>query len=392
MSEFTPLREAVDALASRSPSPEFGELRQRAIRRGRRRITLVTVAAAAAVATALGITAVVTNGQQGRDGLGPAGQGTPTSSVDPDWPLERIRAEGIVEEEYFTASGIAVRLWGRCDESLPGPDNPEEEIESVCAPGMDPPIRRAHSHLALEVTQNGRFALFSTYGDWAAGVVAAYGDDAVLYSDSDYESDVQDLRTDRYRLLRADGSEMQLKPRMDSPVPAVPGPDVVVLHLDRGAAVGTNHPFVIDEDAGTLRPLGTYDSAEYRAQVERELGAWYPETGLSWGPNTDQSLWFVYHDCTVHWGSGEYYGDGGTFERHQLDCAAGFDSTWGEDDFTYLTDDMFPAGWLQPGRMAAIENSDGQLFLHVTLDQGDSWERIPVDEEAAIPDTLRQLG
>ena len=30
MSEFTPLREAVDTLASRAPSPDFGELKRRA--------------------------------------------------------------------------------------------------------------------------------------------------------------------------------------------------------------------------------------------------------------------------------------------------------------------------------------------------------------------------
>ena len=38
MSEFTPLREAVDTLASRTPSPDFGELERRATRRGRRRV------------------------------------------------------------------------------------------------------------------------------------------------------------------------------------------------------------------------------------------------------------------------------------------------------------------------------------------------------------------
>jgi hypothetical protein len=386
MSDFTPLREAVETLAGRAPSPNFDALQRRATRRGRRRIAVVTVAAAAAVGAALGITAVATDGEQDRDGIGPALPGTPTPSADADWPLERIRDEGILEAEYSMGSGITVRLWGRCDESLRGSDVPEE-IESVCAPDIDGPIRRAHSHLALEVTQNGHSALFSSFGDWAG--VATY-DDAVLYSD--HESNVQDLHTDRYRLLRADGSEVQLEPRMDSPVPAVPGPDVVVLHLDLSETVGTNHPFVIDEEDGTLRPLGTYDSAEYRAQVERELGAWYPEAGLSWGPNTDQSLWFVYHDCTVHWGSGEFYGNGGAFTEHQLDCADGFDGSWGEDDYTYLTDDMFPDGWLQPGRMAAIENSDNRLFLHVTLDHGESWQRIHVSDEATIPHTLQQLG
>ena len=49
MSEFTPLREAVDTLASRTPSPDFGELKRRATRRGRRRVVMVAAAAAAVI-------------------------------------------------------------------------------------------------------------------------------------------------------------------------------------------------------------------------------------------------------------------------------------------------------------------------------------------------------
>jgi hypothetical protein len=40
-SEFTPLREAIDTLASRTPSPDFGELKRRATRRGRRCAAMV---------------------------------------------------------------------------------------------------------------------------------------------------------------------------------------------------------------------------------------------------------------------------------------------------------------------------------------------------------------
>jgi Tol biopolymer transport system component len=57
MSEFTPLREAVDTLAGRTPSPDFGELKRRATRRGRRRVVMVAVATAAVIAgSALAIT------------------------------------------------------------------------------------------------------------------------------------------------------------------------------------------------------------------------------------------------------------------------------------------------------------------------------------------------
>jgi WD40 repeat protein len=49
MSELTPLREAVDTLAARSPVPDFAEIRRRATRRGRRRIAVAAVAAAVVV-------------------------------------------------------------------------------------------------------------------------------------------------------------------------------------------------------------------------------------------------------------------------------------------------------------------------------------------------------
>ena len=57
MSEFTPLREAVDTLASRTPSPDFGQLKRRAARRGRRRVVMVAAATAAVIAgSALAVT------------------------------------------------------------------------------------------------------------------------------------------------------------------------------------------------------------------------------------------------------------------------------------------------------------------------------------------------
>lgn len=380
---ITRLAELHDHIKAPESTPGEDAFRGERMLRRRR-----TVAMAAAVVTVLGITAVAITGNQG-DRIAPVGPGpTQTPPTDADWPLERIRAEGDVEAEYVTASGITVRLYSRCDESLRRPDVPKT-IESVCDPDIDAPIRRAHSHFALEVTQDGQSALFSVHGEGGT-VVAAYGDDAVAYSD--HESPVHDLYTDRYRLLRADGSEAQLELRMDSAVPAVPGPSVVAVYFEGvGGQESISHPFLLDEEAGTLRPLETSRSAEERDRVERELGAWYPEAGLSWGPNAEQSLWFVYHDCTVRWGSGEFWGNG-TFTEHELDCADGFDGAFGEDDFTYLTPMMFPPGWLKPGRMAAVEDSDGHLFLHVTLDQGESWQRIPIGDEAAIPATLRQLG
>ena len=48
MSEFRPLREVIDTVASRTPSPDFGELKRRATRRGRRRVVMVAAAGALA--------------------------------------------------------------------------------------------------------------------------------------------------------------------------------------------------------------------------------------------------------------------------------------------------------------------------------------------------------
>jgi hypothetical protein len=50
MSEFTPLREVVDTLVSRSPSPDFGELKRRSNRRGRRRVVMAAATTAAVIA------------------------------------------------------------------------------------------------------------------------------------------------------------------------------------------------------------------------------------------------------------------------------------------------------------------------------------------------------
>ena len=62
MSEFTPLREAVDTLASRTPSPDFAELKRRATRRGRRRVAVVAAATAAVIAgSALALTGLDDN-------------------------------------------------------------------------------------------------------------------------------------------------------------------------------------------------------------------------------------------------------------------------------------------------------------------------------------------
>ncbi|MGA8846017.1 MAG: hypothetical protein WB471_05325 [Nocardioides sp.] len=80
MSEFTPLREAVDTLASRTPSPNFGELQRRATRRRRRRVVMVAAATVAVIAVGGGLAAGTLGGN---DRVSPMGEPTTPSSESP---------------------------------------------------------------------------------------------------------------------------------------------------------------------------------------------------------------------------------------------------------------------------------------------------------------------
>lgn len=85
MSELAPLREAVNALAGRTSSPDFGELERRATRRGRRRMAVVVAACTLALIAAGGGLASET--LRGSDQLAPiGGPGTP-SPEPPSSPL-----------------------------------------------------------------------------------------------------------------------------------------------------------------------------------------------------------------------------------------------------------------------------------------------------------------
>lgn len=365
MSELTPLREAVDTLADQNLPPDFYYLKQRATRRRRMRVVL----AAAAAAVLVGSTAAV-------PGLVDERRAAPVDepTTDDEWPLERIRAEGIVEEEDVTQSGITVRLYGRCDEGMRAPEVPES-VESVCGPNVDGPIRQAHSHFTLEVSQDGQSALFSGEGEWPY-VVTAFGEDAVIVLDGEpgIGVDPADPSYGRYRLLRADGTETPLRLAAD-PAPAVPGPDVVV--IDRAEYEGEGiaamqFAFRLDEQAGTLQLLDV---------PRNDLGM----VGNSWGPNTDEALWFVQAiDCRV-----DRIVDG-TVESHRA-CGDDFKGHW-YDSLVSVDAAWIPDGWLTPDRMVVLQKSGGELTLHVSLDQGATWNHIPVSDEQAIAEALTSSG
>lgn len=108
---------------------------------------------------------------------------------------------------------------------------------------------------------------------------------------------------------------------------------------------GSEDVYLVDLRERTLRPLDVPRGGPLGSLDARH-----------WGPNVDQFLWFADRNCTVQWAT-----EDGTFEKSGPKCAAGWDPP------TYIHDDMFPDGWLQPGRMALLERNDD-------------------------PDALRQLG
>jgi hypothetical protein len=150
---------------------------------------------------------------------------------------------------------------------------------------------------------------------------------------------------------------------------------------------------VIDGDARTVRALDVPQGIDMRR---------------TWGPNLREHLWFVTFSCDVH-----FWTANGTFETRSPACADSFDpghlqddgngftsdsfGNAGSGDITWVSSAWFLDGWLAPGRMAFLERDyvgrdDSRLTLHVTLDGAVTWQQVPVNDEAAIPGALRQLG
>lgn len=361
LSRLTQLHDHIEA-----PVPDPGADAARGRRLLRRRRAVVAGVSAVAVVSVLGAVTLVTGGPQARDDVGPAQPGpTPTASVDDGWPLDRIRAEGTVEREDVTETGITVRLYAVCEGS-----------ESVCGPMIDPPIRREHSHFALEVAQGDESALFAVEGDWLYALTA-YQDDAIILMDGTHPLGVapSDPSYARHRVLRVDGTEQALRLTVD-PAPAVPGPDVVV--IDRApyegeGEAGMQFAFRLDESEGTLEPLDV--------PLNTDLG----RVGNTWGPNTDEALWFVQAvDCQV------YRVVNGSAEQYDA-CGPDFKGRW-YDSLVHIDAGWFPEGWLTPDRMAVLEDSRDRLTLHASLDGGATWRHVPVADEADIPTALEALG
>lgn len=323
------------------------------VRRGerllRRRRAAATVCGVAVVLLAVGVVQLFLPDGEGSVEPAPRPSLTETPTTGGEWTPERIRAEGSIGDPQGsippTESGLSTRLYELCDGPRCGWDSGFEDL-----------------HVAIEVTRGDRSAAFDlrwTGQPW----LTAFDDDSVLVQDSDFG----DQDHVRYRLLRADGTAEELR-LVNVPARPVAGPGVVVIpdwSAWNGGMAGMEDAYLIDAGAATLQPLDAPDGVRY------------------WAPNVDEFIWGVSDDCRVFWAAG------GEFDHRRLDCSPAL-------DFTGMPRaEEFPPGWLQPGRMVLWEQSDDpgkdDQFLHVSLDGGASWERIPVADGATAA-VLRELG
>lgn len=308
----------------------------------RRRRRAAAGAAAAVTVVVLAVGAVVATLPDGARSPQPAPQPSPSATPADKAPtVEQIRDTGYLQDEVSSIrSNLRAATYALCGRA-----------------SCDGPLAAGHLHLAVEVTQGTRSALFDVAGPVAR--VLVLDEDTVVVQDAV----VQD-GPGRQRLLRADGTEIELRP-VAQPAPAVPGPGVFVDDY-AGSSVGMagmESLAVVDEEAGTVQPVDAPEAVRY------------------WGPNTDEALWGVTDDCRVMWATD------GTFRQREVGCSPDL-------QFTYLVAEWFPAGWLQPGRMVLAEQtpSGSGIILHVTLDGGETWQEVPMRDDSLVTGVLRDLG
>lgn len=346
MSDLDILRDLVPQL----PPPEFDRLVAVA-RKRRRRAVMATATGIAVVVLSVGMaSASLTRDQSAPPpAQNPSPSQTESPSVDETWTPERIVADGRRGDPQGevgpTESGLATRMYVVCSGADCSPDD------------VDPTDR----HVALEVIQGGQHAVFDL--QWSRQPwVRVYDDDSVLVQDSAGFGEPV-----RYRLLQADGTGVELR-LLDDPAPAASRPGMVVIDdYDGwvGGMGGVEDVFVVDDRAGTIQQVGAPDAVRY------------------WGPKPHEFLWGAGTDCRAFWEAD------GRLEEHRLDCSDGFGGTYGP------TADEYPPGWLRPGRMAVGEwngTPPREHFVHVSLDRGNTWRRLPVPRGETVTDVLARIG
>ena len=203
---------------------------------------------------------------------------------------------------------------------------------------------------------SGLFDLNGGPGEWAEIDTQPFDDDSFYVQDWSQQGGTQE----RYRLLNADGTTTDLT-MLPTTAPPAAGPGVVRTNFSSSALAR------VDDTAGTIQPLDLPDAAFVQWA---ELAA-------------DELLWGVAEGCVVYWQQ-----PGGDFDHRELECKA--------PDQDPLMIDYNPraTSWFTADRMALIELGGSKFLpvaLHVSLDRGDTWQRIPVTEDTMY-DVLEQLG
>ncbi len=341
------LTQAARGLADRVTPPEvdLDAVRGRARTRSRRRtVSLAGAGALAAVVVVATLIGGMARSDRSTDPVeGPTGEGD-------SWSPDRIRAEGAPRNLVEGRDGaLSARFWmacakADCDYAWVGDDYDHREF-----------------HSALEVTtdgyrSSGLFGLNGGLGEWPEIGVQPFDDDSIYVQDWNRQGGTQE----RYRLLNADGTTTDLT-MLPSTAPPAAGPDVVRTTFSSGGLAR------VDEAAGTIQRLDV------------------PDAVYQWAESAaDELLWGLANGCVVYWQE-----PGGDFAQRELECEVV------QDPDPLMIDDVPRAtSWFTAERMALIELG-GRKFLpvalHVSLDRGDTWQRIPVTEDTMY-DVLEQLG
>jgi hypothetical protein len=363
--------EALRDLTPQFPPPSLDDLAA-VVRRRRRRAALTAGAGALAVAAVV-VVATLIGGMPSNDRSmdpvdDPTDGRTDRTAEDLSWAPDQIRAEGDTEGTMNFSQGrggaLEARFWSVCERV----DCDYDAMRT----GDNYDYRVIHS--ALEVTVNGYrtsgvFGLNQGPGEFPEIHLQYFDDDTIYVQDWDRQGGTQW----RYRLLNADGTTTDLT-MLPSAAPPAPGPDVVRTSFLVGgrAPVGDSFEFaglaLVDDTAGTIQRLDL------------------PDAVFTWADSAaDELLWGVGEDggCVAYWQQ-----PAGEFAHRELDCRSS------SPVLQIAGDDFLPATWFTAERMAVIELGGSKfspVALHVSLDRGDTWQRIPVTEDT-MNDVLEQLG
>ncbi|MET0523742.1 MAG: hypothetical protein ABWZ91_03010 [Nocardioides sp.] len=346
--------EVLRDLTPQFPPPSLDDLA--AVVSRRRRRAVLTAGAGAGALAAVVVVATMIGGMPSNDrSMDPVGDPTDgrtdRTAEDLDWAPERIRAEGDPLEFTEERDGtLDARWWIACPR-----DNCDmtEWIDNY---------DRREFHSALEVTvdgyrSSGLFDLNGGPGEWAEIATQPFDGDSFYVQDWSQQGGTQE----RYRLLNADGTTTDLT-MLPTTAPPTAGPDVV------RTTISSDGLARVDDTAGTIQPLDLPDAVF-----------------VQWAESAaDELLWGVAaEDCVVYWQQ-----PGGDFAHRELECKA--------PDQDPLMIDYNPraTSWFTADRMALIELGGSKFLpvaLHVSLDRGVTWQRIPVTEDTMY-DVLEQLG